>query len=73
MANSTGMLSMIAAPALISRAASALWLPQPTGSIQYPKPIMMAAAGSVATGTISARPMRCIYPSTFTIAPHSLI
>lgn len=59
MANSTDILSMMAEPDLMKKAASALSPPQPTGSIQYPIPIKMAAAGSVATGTIRARPTFC--------------
>ena len=58
-ANNIGMLSMIAAPALIKNAASWLFPPQPVGSIQYPIPIKIAAAGRTATGTIKALPIFC--------------
>ena len=58
-ANKIGILSIIAAPAFIKNAASWLFAPQPTGSIQYPIPIRIAAAGNTATGTIKALPIFC--------------
>ena len=56
-ANRIGILSIIAPPDLIKKAANTLSPPHPTGSIQYPKPNNIAAAGRTATGTISALPL----------------
>lgn len=55
------MLSIIEDPALIKNAAIGLPAPQPDGSIQYPMPIKMAAAGNTATGSIKERPIFCKY------------
>ena len=49
-AKSIDILSMMAPPDLMKNAARALFPPHATGSIQYPTPIRIAAAGNVATG-----------------------